>query len=71
METELTAMQQLEKLPEPFRSKAIKAANAQSLETRNLPAHSISSALAVSFLWNKTKEGAAYWGEVARTYILS
>lgn len=70
METSLTAIEFLQKLPEPIKTKALSAAESQCLETANMPVDTISMALSVAFLWDKTREGRAYWLEVSYKSLL-
>lgn len=64
MET-LPAIKYLEQLPEPAKTQAIQAAEAQRLETRLEPVTTLAGALSVSFLWDRTEQGRQYWLDIS------
>lgn len=71
METSLTAIEFLQKLPEPIKSEAIAQADRQQLKTREHECHNIECALACCFIWSDTPQGYEYWKTTALNYSLA
>ena len=63
---EKTIEQWFQELPEPYRTKALE--NCKS-PNDNEVVETLSTAIAVGFLWQDTPEGEDYWSEVNETLV--
>lgn len=63
-----TIQQHLEKLKEPYKTKAIQNTHQRTLETK---ADSLIEAIKFAFLWENTLEGFNYWDNVHSEILLN
>lgn len=69
-DTEKTALEYLDDLPEPIRSQAIKEARKQDISTLFAPCYSTAAALPLAFLWTFSEQGWEYWQQVTHQLLI-